>query len=273
MRTLFSLLLIALFFVSPLSAQDVTVLEDDSWCEESKHYDRNRERHCEVREITLSPDRDVIRVDASQNGGIYIEGWDRNEILIRAKVEASARTRRTAEKMAADVTIETGRTIESDYPGKDSNRWKNKEWVSVSYRIYAPRESNVDVETFNGGVKLANLYGDISFDALNGGVSLMDLAGDVRGNTTNGGLYIELAGDSWEGDRLDVSTTNGGVELVVDEDYSARLEVGTTNGKVNFDFPVMVKGNLDKNISTTLGDGGNLIRARTTNGGVRVKQK
>ena len=273
MRTFFSLLMLALFVTPSLHAQRVTVLEDDSWCDESSYYDRKRERHCEVREITLSADRDKVRIDASQNGGIYVEGWNRNEILVRAKVEASSRTRRRAEEMVENVTIETSRTIESDYPGKDSDRWNKREWVSVNYEVFVPRRSNVAVETFNGGVKMANLNGDISFDALNGGVTLIDLAGDVRGNTTNGGLRIELDGDSWEGDRLDVSTTNGGVELIMDEDYSARLEVGTTNGNVNFDFPVMVKGNLDKNISTTLGDGGNLIRARTTNGSVKVKRK
>ena len=272
MRSFFSLLLLALFLIMPANAQRATVIEDDSWCEESRKYDRNREKHCEVREITLD-DRDQIRVDATQNGGVHIEGWDRDEILIRAKVEASARSKSKAEDLVEDVTIVTRGTIESEYPGKDSRNWKNNEWVSVSYKIYAPKRSNVDVKTFNGGLSLANLYGDLSFDALNGGVTLTDLAGDVRGSTTNGGLRIELEGDSWEGDRLDVSTTNGGVELIMDEDYSARLEVGTVNGNLKFDFPVMVRGKLDNNLKTTLGDGGNLIRARTTNGGVRIKQR
>ena len=273
MRTTFSLLLLALFVVLPAPAQKVSILQDDSWCSESRDYNRNREQHCEVREISLSPDRGVIRVDASQNGGVHVEGWDRDEILIRAKVKATARTLSKAQDMVEDVTIDTRGTIESDYPGKNSNRWKNNEWVSVSYRIYAPVRSDIDVEAFNGGVSLENLNGDISFEALNGGASLVDLAGDVRGHTTNGGLHIKLAGDSWEGDRMDVSTTNGGVEMYMDEDYSARLEVGTTNGNLHFDFPVLVKGNLSKKLSTTLGDGGNMVRAITTNGGVRVKRR
>lgn len=271
MRSFLSLLVLALIIAAPVSAQKVTVLDDDSWCDESEKYNRNREVHCEVREINLG-DRDDVRVDATMNGGIKVEGWDKNEVLVLAKVEASARTRRSAEEMVDKVSINTRGTIESDYPGKGREKWNNKEWISVSYKVFVPYETDVDVEAFNGGVTMKGVHGDVSFEALNGGVTLIDMAGDVRGHTTNGGLHIELAGRSWEGDRLDVSTTNGGVELYMDEDYSARLEVGTTNGSLNFDFPVMVRGKMDNKLSTTLGDGGNLIRAKTTNGGVRVKR-
>ena len=121
-----------------------------------------------------------------------------------------------------------------------------------------------------GGVTVRDVAGDVSFQVLNGGVTLANLAGDVEGQTTNGGLTVELTGDSWEGEGLDVKTTNGGVKLYIPDDYSAQLETGTVNGRMNFEFPVTVKGKLDRNISTTLGDGGKTIRVRTTNGGVTV---
>ena len=54
------------------------------------------------------------------------------------------------------------------------------------------------------------------------------------------------------------------------EDYSARLETSTVNGRVNIDFPVLVQGKIGRDISTTLGSGGALVRAATTNGGVRI---
>jgi len=56
----------------------------------------------------------------------------------------------------------------------------------------------------------------------------------------------------------------------VPENYSARLETSTVNGGTNIDFPVLVKGKIGREISTTLGSGGALVRAETTNGGVRV---
>ena len=63
----------------------------------------------------------------------------------------------------------------------------------------------------NGGISIADVSGRIDFSALNGGVVLKRVGGAVRGSTTNGGLVIELTGDRWDGDSLDVSTTNGGI--------------------------------------------------------------
>jgi DUF4097 and DUF4098 domain-containing protein YvlB len=94
----------------------------------------------------------------------------------------------------------------------------------------------------------------------------------VRGRTTNGGVEVRLDGDTWDGEGLDLETTNGGIRLRVPEDYSARLETRTVNGSVDIDFPVTVQGNIGRSISATLGNGGALVRAVTTNGQVRVSR-
>jgi len=82
----------------------------------------------------------------------------------------------------------------------------------------------------------------------------------------------ELTGDTWEGTGLDLETTNGAVRLRVPEDYSARLETGTVNGGIDIDFPVTVTGRIGREFSTTLGGGGPLVRAETTNGQVRISR-
>ena len=41
----------------------------------------------------------------------------------------------------------------------------------------------------------------------------------------------------------------------------------------NLAFPITVSGRLRSNIRTTLGDGGPLVRVKTTNGGVKVRQR
>jgi DUF4097 and DUF4098 domain-containing protein YvlB len=133
-----------------------------------------------------------------------------------------------------------------------------------------PRETDLDLETLNGGISITNVRGDLAFDATNGGVNLEGLAGNVHGGTTNGAVAVTLTGTRWDGDALDVHTTNGGVRLRVPEGYSARLETRTVNGGMSVDFPVTVQGRLGREVSMTLGDGGALVRAETTNGGVRI---
>lgn len=117
------------------------------------------------------------------------------------------------------------------------------------------------------------MAGAIEFAAQNGGIHLAGVGGDVRGRTQNGGLSVELTGARWEGRGLDAQTTNGGVTLIVPEGYDAELETGTTNGGFDIDFPVTVQGRIGRSIRTTLGDGGAVVRAITTNGGVRVRRR
>jgi hypothetical protein len=58
----------------------------------------------------------------------------------------------------------------------------------------------------------------------------------------------------------------------VPANYSARLETRTGNGGVSIDFPVTAQGRNNRELSVTLGSGGPLIRAVTTNGGISVKR-
>lgn len=257
----------ALAFGTTAMAQSVTVKTDDEWCDRDSrwHDDDDYDRHCEVREFRISDGRDVIRVDAEPNGGISVTGWSERDVLVRAKVVTNASTMSAAREMARDVDIHTGATIRADGP-----RHRKRHWYSVSYEIFAPRESSLDLETKNGGVSIENFGGRVRFKTLNGGVELADLSGDVIGRTTNGGLSIHLTGSEWEGQGLDVETINGGVEIQVPRDYSAELEMGTVNGHIEVNFPIMIEGRLNRRLKTTLGDGGKLIRAVTTNGGVVV---
>lgn len=244
------------------------VAERDGWCDEDHGWDRDRGFYCEVREMTLPANRTVIAVDAEPNGGIYVEGWDRNEIRLRAKVSAHARTDEDAKALVGDVELITDRfAIRAAGP----RPVRRQSW-SVSYELLVPRRSNVDLTTLNGGIEITGVAGKIEFRTTNGGVHLSGLAGDVRGQATNGGLHIELDGTQWDGEGMNVETTNGGVRLDIPRDYSARLETGTVNGGLEIDFPITVQGRINRRLTTELGNGGKTIRATTTNGGVVIRR-
>jgi len=244
----------------------VKVVQNDDWCDDGSSDDES-ERYCEVREATLDANRSVIDVDASPNGGVRIEGWDRNEILVRAKVVARARSESDARGIAEEVELDLGNRIHAEGPktGKKEGWW-------VSYRVYVPHNSNLNLESVNGGISISEVSGEIDFRTTNGGVVLDALAGDVNGSTTNGGVKIELTGNGWDGSGLDVRTTNGGVKLAIPDGYNAELESGTVNGGFRIEFPITVQGRIDRRIEAVLGDGGKKIRVHTTNGGVVVER-
>ena len=216
------------------------------------------------------PARSRLEVDASPNGGVDVEAWDRDEISIEAKVSTHARDDGEARRMAEEIEVVVdGGRVRTDAPRFEGGR---RGW-SVSYRVRVPRRTDLDLSSTNGGLSVAGVSGDIELSTTNGGLNLSDVSGDVRGRSTNGGIDATLSGSRWDGSGLDLRTTNGGIELAVPDGYSARLEAGATNGGYEIDFPVTVEGRVNpRRLSVDLGDGGPTIRAFTTNGGVRVRK-
>jgi hypothetical protein len=234
-----------------------------------RYSDDDYKQHCEVRESTMPAG--PLNVDAGQNGGIMVEAWDGNTIRVRAVVQANASSEARAREIAGQVQVQAGggRVYAT---GPDTDR---REWWSVSYRISVPEKNDLDLHANNGGITIIGVNGNMRFDTTNGGVKLQDIGGRVNGETRNGGLNVTLGGNRWDGEGLDVETSNGGVTLNLPEDYNAELETRTVNGGLRIDFPITVQGELTsrKGITTTLGAGGALVRVRTTNGGVKIGRR
>lgn len=261
--------LVASTGIAVLAQKDKSKDKDRSLtCREDNWNNDRLVNNCEIREQTLALSGGTIAIDGRQNGGVSVKGWDQNQVLVRARVETRAPSAGEAEELSRQIRVETsGAKIFASGP----ETRKDYQW-HVSYEVFVPRRADLSIETHNGGIAIADVNGRIDFTALNGGVVLKRVGGAVRGSTTNGGLVIELVGDRWDGDSLDVSTTNGGVIMTVPENYSAHLQTGTVNGSVNVDFPITVQGRINKQISLNLGSGGASVKAMTTNGGVHLRR-
>src|SRR2546429_8951985 len=237
-------------------------------CREWRGDDR-LQSHCEIKEQTL-PAGGIITVDGKQNGGISIKGWERNEVLVRSRIQTQAPTQAEADQLAREVRIETaGLSIHAEGPQpREDYQWY------VSYEIFVPRRSDLSLQAHNGGISISDVSGRIDFKTLNGGVSLRRVGGAVRGSTTNGGVHVELAGTRWDGEEMNHKTNNRRRQIAPRNNYSAHLETSTVNGNVSSDFPMNVplteRGRMPKDISVDIGSGGSTIRVTTTNGGVRV---
>ncbi len=259
------------FIAATLSVMSVLAFAQDKsrgslTCRDNWNSDRLM-GHCEIKEQTVAAGG-TITVDARKNGGVSVKGWDRNEVLVRARIQTSAATQSEADELAKQIRIETGGgKIFAEGP---ENR-KDYHW-HVSYEIFVPRRSDLSLEAYNGGISIADVSGRIEFTGHNGGVVLKRVGGLVRGGTTNGGVVVELDGPQWDGETLDVKTTNGGIVMSVPENYSAHLETGTVNGHLSVDFPVTVQGRITRELAVNLGSGGPTVRATTTNGGVKIKR-
>jgi hypothetical protein len=241
----------------------------DDWCRD-ENWGRDRETACEVREYTVPASGATLSVNAEPNGGISVAGTQRMDVLVRAKVSATADTLESARALLARIVVTaTADHVSADGPGRTGDR---ESW-SVSYRLSVPVRTPLSLRSTNGGVTIDNVVSQVDVRTVNGGVSLSRMGGDVKGRTTNGGVNVVLDGSTWDGAGLDVETSNGGVTLAIPRSYSAHLETGTTNGGLRLDFPVTVTGEIGRSFSTDLGGGGPTLKVRTSNGGVTIRQR
>jgi hypothetical protein len=246
--------------------------ERRTWVErcEDEGWDDSRIRHCETRALGMrAASGRPLRVDGGGNGGVDVLAWDRDSIDVQANIAVNARSEEDARAIAREIRIEVkDGAVTADGP---ANRRGASWWVNFEVRV--PRATDLDVESSNGPLSVEGVRGKMELRTSNGPLTLTDLAGDVRGRTSNGPVSVRLSGPRWEGDGLDVSTSNGPVDLILPNEYAAHLVTGTVNGPIRVDFPVTVQGRIDRRIETDIGGGGKTVRVVTTNGPVVVRRR
>lgn len=255
-------MLVALLAVSASAYEFCDSNSNSNWGDKASAKD--------LREFTL-PATGSIEADGGKNGGISVRGENRSDVLVRACVRGWADSKAEAQNLVDTTRIETSPVIRASGVSEKSN-------YSVSFEILVPVRTDLKLSAKNGGISIVSVDGNIAFETVNGGVKLGDVAGDVKGRTTNGGVKVALTGMSWRGTGLDVETTNGGVKIGLPSNYAANVEVGTVNGGFKSDFAeLQVKKDDDdkytwrnKNVSGAINGGGATIRAKTTNGGVKI---
>jgi hypothetical protein len=259
--------------VAPLHAQE----SDAEWLNDCRNdHDWNRDsrvRHCEIREVGLkgAVHGGPLTVDPGMNGGVDVEGWDRDSVAVTARIQVNARSEDDAAAIAREIRIDaSGRMIRAVGPEPTGRR---QAW-SVSFVVMVPRRTDLSVATENGPLSVTDVTGRMDLSTQNGPLSLTGVAGDVHAHAQNGPLAVRLTGNRWEGTGLDAETKNGPAVLRIPDDYNAKLDFGTVNGPMDVGFPITVtiNGRITDRISTTLGQGGPPIRVVTTNGPMSVRR-
>ena len=267
MRSAASIGLAAFSMGVPLVAQMQNNSQKQLTCS-NNGYDRERARHCEIREQSL-PSIGRMSIDAGPNGGATVKGWLGGDVLVRARVEASGETEGAAAIMTSRVMIDaSGGQVRATGPeSADNSSW------SVSYEIFVPQVTDVTLKTSNGGLTVSDVRGQIHFDTVNGGVHLKRVAGEVSGATVNGGIDVEFTGVMGDWRQMELSTHNGGVTVAMPSNYSARIQAETGMGHIQSDFPLPPSTEARvRKLDFNIGSGGPPIHITTGNGGIRLKR-
>lgn len=200
------------------------------------------------------------------NGSVEIGGWDQNTIEITgtkyAHTEAlrdeirieinhsdnavSIRTVHPMDQhgnMGARYVIRLPRKVQLDRVVSTNGSLKANDLDGVAHlrtsngSIHLGRlHGNVEAQTTNGSIEAEEIDGAAHLHTSNGHVRTEAVKGPVEASTSNGGIHIhEVAHGSNQGFRL--STSNGPIELTVDEQLKSDVRATTTNGSITLHLP------------------------------------
>jgi DUF4097 and DUF4098 domain-containing protein YvlB len=141
-----------------------------------------------------------------------------------------------------------------------------------TWTVKVPRGVSVDLRTVNGGVRVANLDGEVRVRSTNGGIKgTALLASSLDAGVTNGGIEIEMAAPVSSG-TFELEAVNGGVSIDVPAESRADIAGRCVNGGIstsNLQLEV-VGEQTRRRLDAKLNGGGARISLETVNGGVRI---
>jgi len=199
------------------------------------------------------------------NGSVRIEGWDRDEVEIRA-IKTTPNQESLLDLVAIDVDAKPDTvTVSTRYPQEEGVE------VAVDYVVHVPRHAQLQhVNDINGTLRIFRSEAVGELHTVNGNIEVYESSGDVHAHTTNGNVYVELKRPA-DARGAFAETTNGSVFLAIPADLSAQLEARCMNGRFSSELPIAMLGSAQpRTIHGQLGHGGPPIHLGTVNGTIRV---
>jgi DUF4097 and DUF4098 domain-containing protein YvlB len=199
------------------------------------------------------------------NGAVEVQGWDRNEVEVRA-VKTAKQKEADLERVSIDVDARPDSvSIATRYPQNEGVE------VAVDYTIHVPHSAHLEhIGTVNGTLKIAGVENVEDLHTVNGNIEVYEAGGTVHAHTTNGNVHLELAHLPDKAGAA-AETTNGSLVLAVPSDMQANVEARCLNGNFYSELPMTMESNQrPREVHGRLGRGGAPIHLRTVNGGIRV---
>jgi DUF4097 and DUF4098 domain-containing protein YvlB len=199
------------------------------------------------------------------NGDVQVNVWDQNTVRVQAVKEAESREDLDALRIEVSAAASSVR-VETHYPRNTHSH------LSVEYTLTVPKGVSLDdIDLVNGGLTVSGLGGGVHAKLVNGAAKLTGLAGEVVVHTVNGEQEVELDRLS-SGQRVELHTVNGSIELRLAPSVSADVEAKTVNGHLSNDFglPVHKHEYVGADMGGAIGSGGGRVELKSVNGAIRV---
>jgi DUF4097 and DUF4098 domain-containing protein YvlB len=133
---------------------------------------------------------------------------------------------------------------------------------SVHWEVQVPAQTELDIDTSGGGIRIAGLRSDAKLETSGGRIEVRDLVGELQGHTSGGGIRLERIRG-----RMHVETSGGGIEgTELDGPIDAETSGGSVRlGRVTGDIRAHSSGG-----GIYIHDAGGRVEADTSGGGIEA---
>ncbi len=231
------------------------------------------DRRSDKFDVKFSESADRISIIGKANDNSFLK-WDVGDLDVRYHVTVPKKFSVKANTSGGNMTL---RNLEGDVRFETSGGNLSIDAVDGTVDINTSG-GNIDVKkikgalkgvTSGGNVHADDIAGDINVETSGGEIELLGIEGSVHAETSGGGITLKLTG---ENKGIDVHSSGGDINIFVNESIAANLEASTSGGKVRCELPITVKGDMsDEELRGKINGGGNIIRAETSGGDVRVR--
>ena len=226
----------------------------------------------------------------THNGSITITGADVTDCNLTATITARAITEEDAKKLAERVKIKLEPWGDKLTTKIDKPTFRFNQSVSVSLDVTVPNNTDLELTTHNGSIRITDITGRLNATTHNGKVTAEQISGTTELRTHNGSVICrEISGDTQlkthNGNvklyyseaapsvcNISLITYNGGIDLTTPSNFSGEVEASTHNGSINTELPITVKGKVSRRkLTGKIGAGQGKLHLETHNGSIKIR--
>lgn len=222
-------------------------------------------------EYNTSPDAIEILSDNEDHFSFFSEGFFMKfEIFVPDSFNTNIRTSGgiiTMDTLNGDIELKTsgGDITLTDIMGRV--RAKTSGGVITGNNISGETRAS----TSGGDINYSNFTGDVNVSTSGGTVNLSGKDSRINAETSGGDINLSYSGIN-KGINLD--TSGGTITIRVPADFNAGLKLKTSGGTIDCALKVNRPGKVTSSrLEGDLNDGGNILKAHTSGGDIRITER
>lgn len=165
-----------------------------------------------------------------------------------------------------DLKTKGGSISVEDVEGKVSSR------TSGGSLYFDHILGDVNGRTSGGSIRINIAKGDVDAHTSGGSITVEEVAGTIRARTSGGSVKAYISHQPESNCRL--TTSGGSITVYLEEGIGVNVNARTSGGRVQTEFPVTLRGTINKrSLKAKINGGGPELYLRTSGGSIYLRKK